>query len=100
MQLDRLSEFELQDFLARNIVSMEDVKLVLKWGTFGKNGDEPMRVVRLVDCDTDHLKAILRTQVHITQLYTAAIISILLDRGIGTIINYSLPLNKAFTFIQ
>lgn len=29
------------------------------WGTYGKNGDEELRYVRLVDCSSDHLENIL-----------------------------------------
>ena len=32
------------------------------WGTYGPNGDEPLKYVRLIDCSTDHLRNILRTQ--------------------------------------
>lgn len=46
----------------------------LLWGTYGKGGVEhcagtcllhPLRWVKLADCSTDHLQAILRTQHHI-----------------------------------
>ena len=30
------------------------------WGTNGINGDQPTKYVHLVDCDTDHLEAILQ----------------------------------------
>ncbi len=36
------------------------------WGTYGKSGQEPLKWVRLMDCSTEHLEAILRTQHHIT----------------------------------
>jgi hypothetical protein len=29
------------------------------WGTYGKNGDEPLKWVKLNECTTDHLSAIL-----------------------------------------
>jgi len=32
------------------------------WGTYGKGGNEPLKWVKLVDCTTEHLEAILRTQ--------------------------------------
>ena len=37
------------------------------WGTYGLNGDQPLKWVRLIDCSTDHLQAILR-QPHISQI--------------------------------
>lgn len=36
------------------------------WGTYGKCGTQPLRYVRLIDCSTEHLLAILRTQPHIS----------------------------------
>ena len=35
------------------------------WGTYGKNGDQPLRWVPLKECETDHLQAILKTQPHV-----------------------------------
>ena len=32
------------------------------WGTYGINGDQPLSYVALADMDTDHIKAVLRTQ--------------------------------------
>ena len=66
--------------------------LNLQWGTFGKNGDEPMRIVRLGDCSTEHLQAILRTEGHIylyatLQHYVFAIHRILRSRGVIPEIN-------------
>jgi hypothetical protein len=37
----------------------------LLWGTYGPDGDQPLRWVPLKDCTLDHLKAIQRTQSHI-----------------------------------
>ena len=53
----------------------------LLWGTYGKNGDQPLRWVRLGDCETAHLEAILRTQ-NPQPLYSVAICHILQDRGV------------------
>ena len=61
----------------------------LMWGTYGKGGLEhcngtcplhPLRIVRLVDCNTEHLFAILRTQLQIPPVYYYAIIAILTER--------------------
>lgn len=35
------------------------------WGTYGKSGRDPLKWVRIGDCSTEHLGAILRTQDHI-----------------------------------
>lgn len=39
--------------------SIEEMKEKLLWGTYGKNGNEPLRWVKLCDCSTEHLQAIL-----------------------------------------
>jgi hypothetical protein len=61
------------------------------WGTYGKGGVEhcggscsshPLTWKRLVDCDTEHLQAIIRTQRQLVgHEYTNLINSILADRG-------------------
>lgn len=35
-------------------------KYIVKWGTYGKNGDEPLRYVRLIDCSSEHLENIIK----------------------------------------
>lgn len=50
------------------------------WGTKGPNGDKPYKEVRLVDCSTEHLKNILRTEAQITPLTALVIMAILLER--------------------
>lgn len=51
-----------------------------QWGTRGVDGKLPLRVVKLVDCDSEHLKNILRTQSHISSLTTLVITAILMER--------------------
>lgn len=36
-----------------------------RWGTYGKDGDQPLRRVILADMSTNHIEAILETQEHI-----------------------------------
>jgi len=36
------------------MITLEEAKL-LKWGTFGKSGKDPRRMVTLDECDSDHL---------------------------------------------
>lgn len=45
--------------------SFETVADKFLWGTRGKGGKEPLKWVRLADCDLDHLRAIKETQWHI-----------------------------------
>lgn len=49
----------------------------LMWGTFGKNGDQPLQWVPLGGCSTEHLQAILRTQHQLSPFYRSIIINIL-----------------------
>ena len=37
----------------------EKVREVLTWGTFGPNGDQPLRFVKLCDMTTEHIQACL-----------------------------------------
>jgi len=36
------------------------------WGTYGKDGKQPFRRVALADMSTEHIKAVLRTQTHLS----------------------------------
>lgn len=74
------------------VLDLETAKEHAVWGTFGKGGllhcngtcpEHPLRYVRLKDCETDHLKAILATQSQIQgRSYQRIILSILADREI------------------
>ena len=81
----------MDDFHEQLDRSMQHQKQNLQWGTYGKGGAEhcagrcPLHQLtwkKLIDCDTDHLQAILRTQHHIPLLYSVVIGSILEDRGV------------------
>jgi hypothetical protein len=50
----------------------------LVWGTYGKDGKQPLRWVKFIDCEDDHLKAILK--IHISDLYKKVINTILEER--------------------
>lgn len=54
----------------------------LQWGTYGPKGDQPLKWVRLGDCETAHLEAILRGHHTSAALYVIAICNILRDRGV------------------
>ena len=49
------------------VADIEDAKQVARWGTYGKSGSDPLKWKKLIDCETEHLEAILRTQPHIKQ---------------------------------
>lgn len=38
------------------------IREVVTWGTYGKNGDEPFKRVKIADMTGDHIKACLATQ--------------------------------------
>jgi hypothetical protein len=68
----------------RNIAvkDLETAKKVAVWGTHGKSGTEPLKYVRLIDCETSHLQAILKTQItHMHPEYIEIVTAILNDRG-------------------
>lgn len=52
------------------------------WGTYGKEGRGPMRYKNIVDLDTDHIEAILKTQLHVVGELREIFKSVLKDRGI------------------
>ena len=51
------------------------------WGTYGQDGGSSCKDVKLIECETEHLKNILRTQPQITSFTTLVIIAILMERN-------------------
>ena len=49
----------------------DKVRSSITWGTYGKNGDQPMSFVKLCDMDTDHIKACIKGQPLHPQIKTA-----------------------------
>tara|TARA_R110000868_G_scaffold142084_1_gene359185 strand:+ start:145 stop:540 length:396 start_codon:yes stop_codon:yes gene_type:complete len=45
----------------------ELIRETFTWGTYGKTGKDPLRHVALKDLEKEHIKAIIKTQSHITQ---------------------------------
>lgn len=62
------------------VVSFDDVVRTLRWGTYGKDGKDPLEYVRLIDCSTEHLNAILNGSQRISELYSKVIKTILESR--------------------
>jgi len=58
------ADAELEKRIVRYTLTTDDSLYTivnnLLWGTRGKNGDGPLHYVRLVECETDHLEAILK----------------------------------------
>ncbi len=42
--------------------SFEEIREGFEWGSYGKNGDEPLHYIKLKDLETGHINAILKTQ--------------------------------------
>jgi hypothetical protein len=64
------------------VAGLEAAKRNAMWGTYGKPFRHPVRWVRLIDCSTDHLEAILQTEYQIRGGdYETIIRSILQDRS-------------------
>lgn len=65
------------------VSNYDQAVLTAEWGTYGPNGDQPLRYVRLVDCSSDHLRNIrLQTSLNERHPYTHYIDSILSSRAL------------------
>ena len=62
---DLIKDGRIIDFSLYEKDPFEKIVKRFLWGTYGKSGTGKFKWVLLVDCDTDHLKAILETQIHI-----------------------------------
>jgi hypothetical protein len=60
---------------------IEAVRENVTWGTRGKNGDEPMRRIKLCDMDMGHIEACLATQKNMHPTIREAFIMELQYRG-------------------
>lgn len=49
--------------------SFERIREEFEWGTYGKNGDEPLKYKKLKDLDTDHIEAILDKGVSLKSIF-------------------------------
>jgi len=50
----------------------DKVRKAVEWGTYGINGDQPLRWVRLCDMETDHINAVLKNVRSIGDSYARA----------------------------
>jgi len=39
-----------------------EIRKYMLWGTYGKNGDQPLSHLKLKDIETEHIEAIIKTQ--------------------------------------
>jgi len=58
---------DLIDLCVYNTNTIEEIRELFSWGSYGKNGDECLHYILLKDLTEEHINAILRTQ---TQLGT------------------------------
>ena len=42
-----------------------EIREVFRWGTRGKDGNQPLKFILLKDMESDHIQAIIETQTHI-----------------------------------
>ena len=72
-----------EDFSLWSDSPFEEVCQKILWGTYGPKGDQPRRWVPLKECETEHLQAILRTQLHVYGGVVERVIKhILKERGV------------------
>ena len=48
---------------------------VLTWGTYGINGDQPLRWIPIADMETDHIKAVLENVKNIQPVYKTVMLN-------------------------
>lgn len=78
--LDRPNQ--CQDWMLNDNDDFQKIKDRLLWGTRGKSGKEPLKWVPLKECETDHLKNILKDcRIKLNGVTEKVIESILNDRG-------------------
>ena len=74
---DQIVDWSLYDDSPHDLI-----KRRMLWGTYGLNGDQPLKWLPLFECTTEHLQAILSTQLCISRSTQLLIMEILNDRGI------------------
>lgn len=68
---------ETEYFITQRILKPEEI---LFWGSHGKDGKGPLRYIKLLDMETDHLEACLRTQPNMNNLYKKTMQKLLRQR--------------------
>lgn len=76
--------FFIEEDEVLEMMSIDPVRYSL-WGTRGKDGKQPLQYKLLIDCDTDHLEAILKTQSQISNGTRILIMRILDSRKVKTL---------------
>jgi len=77
-----IEDFEFEDLrLHQDTSTITEIKNKLLWGTYGKSGKEPLKFVKLIDCEIEHLENILRNIKKLNPLYEFIIILILMEKN-------------------
>lgn len=63
--LRRLGGLDYEELSCYSDALFEVVRSEFKWGSYGKDGNEPLHHIALKDMTTEHIKAVLVTQTHI-----------------------------------
>ena len=61
-----IAEMLVEDISVYTDSPWEDIREGFSWGSYGKNGDEPLHHIKLKDMTTSHIEAVLKTQQHIS----------------------------------
>ena len=88
----------LDDIESLEIYDDEPIESMMKkllWGTYGKDGNQPLKYVKLFECDDDHLNNILKGQ-HISLYYKNTINYILEYRRLQTRKNKILKIKTSY----
>lgn len=80
--INRVPAKDLSVYLEDGI---EAVREACTWGTYGKNGDQPRRLVKLKDMSDDHIEACLDNQLNMHPHYREAFEMELVYRNLNNI---------------
>mgnify|MGYP000030855634 FL=1 len=69
----------------------EQVRSALTWGTYGINGDQPLKRVKLSDMNSNHIRAVLKDNEERPTVYTSVITAMQDELQFR---NYGLPFYK------
>lgn len=88
----------------RTTLPHEEYREIFQWGTYGKNGDEPLRFIKLKDISDNHLDNIIN---HLTETHGLGVGRTLdlmhIERGYRLVNDVSVPdypIVNSFKFFQ
>lgn len=92
---DKLDNIEMLIIYDDDPIESSMKKLI--WGTYGKSGREPLKFVKLFDCETEHLNNILKNMSNtISDYYKINILHILEYRGLQNRKDKILKIKKTY----